>query len=156
MVYSSFLLIIISVLFSLFLFQFLDSPSQKITMRDFHLHQQFNVFVCLLFIFFYFIFLLFCVCVCVCGGGGGGDVVTKRDLNLDTKNSWFFRGPISMYFKWLAFYLIFLWRLIYMFDFILLSSLQYFLSLDELVTWSRAFCSLWVHLVTTSLTCQPD
>ena len=80
MVYSSFLLIIISVLFSLFLFQFLDSPSQKITMRDFHqvtfkqyfyLQQQFNVFVCLLFIFlFYFIFYF--VCVCVCGGGGGG------------------------------------------------------------------------------------
>ena len=52
-----------------------------------------------------------------------------------------------MYFKWLAFYLIFLWTLIYMFGFILLSSLQYFISLDELVTWSRAFCSLWVHLV---------
>ena len=81
MVYSSFLLIIISVLFSLFLFQFLDSPSQKITMRDFHqvtfkqyfyLHQQFNVFVCLLFIFFILFYLLFCVCVCVGGGGGGG------------------------------------------------------------------------------------
>ena len=90
MVYSSFLLIIISVLFSLFLFQFLDSPSQKITMRDFHqvtfkqyfyLHQQFNVFVCLLFIFFILFYLLFCVCVCVCGGGGGG-VVTKRKIRI--------------------------------------------------------------------------
>ena len=87
MVYSSFLLIIISVLFSLFLFQFLDSPSQKITMRDFHqvtfkqyfyLHQQFNVFVCLLFIFLILFYLLFCVCV----GGGGGDVVTKRKIRI--------------------------------------------------------------------------
>ena len=76
-VYSSFLLIIISVLFSLFLFQFLDSPSQKITMHDFHqvtfkqyfyLQQQFNVFVCLLFIFFILFYLLFCMCVCVGGG----------------------------------------------------------------------------------------
>ena len=51
-VYSSFLLIIISVfIFSFFFFQFLDSPSQKFTMSDFHqevtfklyfnLHQQF-------------------------------------------------------------------------------------------------------------------
>ena len=86
MVYSSFLLIITSVLFSLFLFQFLDSPSQKITMCDFHqvtfkqyfyLHQQFNVFVCLLFIFlFYFIYYFVCVCV------GGGDVVTKRKIRI--------------------------------------------------------------------------
>ena len=90
MVYSLFLLIIISVLFSLFLFQFLDSPSQKITMRDFHqvtfkqyfhLHQQFNVFVCLLFIFLNFI-LFIILCVCVCGGGGGGDVVTKRKIRI--------------------------------------------------------------------------
>ena len=36
----------------------------------FYLHQQFNVFVCLLFIFFILFYLLFCVCVC--GGGGGG------------------------------------------------------------------------------------
>ena len=88
MVYSSFLLIIISVLFSLFLFQFLDSPSQKITMRDFYqvtfkqyfyLHQQFNVFLCLLFIFLILFYLLFCVCVC---GGGGGDVVTKRKIRI--------------------------------------------------------------------------
>ena len=88
MVYSSFLLIIISVLFSLFLFQFLDSPSQKITMCDFHqvtfkqyfyLHQQFNVFVCLLFIFlFYFIYYF----VCVWGGGGGGGVVTRRKIRI--------------------------------------------------------------------------
>ena len=87
MVYSSFLLIIISVLFSLFLFQFLDSPSQKITMRDFHqvtfkqyfyLQQQFNVFVCLLFIFFILFYLLFCVCV----WGGGGGVVTKRKIRI--------------------------------------------------------------------------
>ena len=28
-----------------------------------------------------------------------------------------------------------------------LSSLQYFISHERLVTWSRAFCSLWVHLV---------
>ena len=90
MVYSSFLLIIISVLFSLSLFQFLDSPSQKITMRDFlqvtfkqyfYLHQQFNVFVCLLFIFFNFIlFIILCVCVCV--WGGGGDVVTKKKIRI--------------------------------------------------------------------------
>ena len=62
-----------------FLFQFLDSPSQKITMRDFHqvtfkqyfnLQQQFNVFVCLLFIFFILFYLLFCVCVWRGGGGG--------------------------------------------------------------------------------------
>ena len=85
MVFSSFLLIIISVLFSLFLFQFLDSLSQKITMCDFHqvtfkqyfyLHQQFNVFVCLLFIFFNFIlFIILCV-------WGGGDVVTKRKIRI--------------------------------------------------------------------------
>ena len=80
MVYSSFLLITISVLFSLFFFQFLDSPSQKITMRDFHqevtfkqyfyLHQQF-MFLCanclIVYLsggFFFFFFFL--------GGGGGG------------------------------------------------------------------------------------
>ena len=89
MVYS-FLLIIISVLFSLFLFQFLDSPSQKITMCDFHqvtfkqyfyLHQQFNVFVCLLFIYF-ILFIILCVYVGGGGGGGGGDVVTKRKIRI--------------------------------------------------------------------------
>ena len=29
-----------------------------------------------------------------------------------------------------------------LFGFILLSTLQYFISLERLVTWSRAFCSL--------------
>ena len=47
----------------------------------------------------------------------------------------------------LAFYLIFLQKFIYMFGLILLSSLQYFISLERLVTWSPAFCSLGVHLV---------
>ena len=59
-----------------FFFQFLDSPSQKITMHDFHqevtfkqnfyLHQQFMFLcvncLCLLYLFFF--------CVCVEGGGG--------------------------------------------------------------------------------------
>ena len=81
-VYSSFLLIIITVLFSLFFFfQFLDSPSQKITMRDFHqevtfkqyfyLHHQFmflcaNCLIVFLSVFFFFF---------LGGGGGGGGVV---------------------------------------------------------------------------------
>ena len=69
MVYSSFLLIIISVFIFSFFFQFLDSPSQKITMRDFHqevtfkqyfyLHQQF-MFLCANCLS---ICLGFCVCV---------------------------------------------------------------------------------------------
>ena len=42
----------------------------------FYLHQQFNVFVCLLFIFFILFYLLFCVCV------GGGGVVTKRKIRI--------------------------------------------------------------------------
>ena len=90
MVYSSFLLITISVLFSLFFFQFLDSPLQKITMRDFHqevtfkqyfyLHQQFK-FLCadclIVYLSGFFFFFFFWgggrlsggggwVCVCVC------------------------------------------------------------------------------------------
>ena len=70
-VYSSFLLIIISVLFSLFFFQFLDSPSQKITMHDFHqevtfkqnfyLHQQF-MFLCVNCLWLFYLFF-FGVCV---------------------------------------------------------------------------------------------
>ena len=70
MIYSLFLFIIISVLFSLFFFQYLDSPSQKITMRDFHqkvifkqyfyLHQQF-IFLCANCL----IVSLFFLCVCV-------------------------------------------------------------------------------------------
>ena len=32
--------------------------------------------------------------------------------------------------------------LVYMFGFILLSSLQYFITLVRLVTWSQAFCSI--------------
>ena len=60
-----------------FFFQFLDSPSQEITMRDFHqevtfkqyfyLHQQF-IFLCancLIVSLFFFLFFL-CVCVYVC------------------------------------------------------------------------------------------
>ena len=88
MVYSSFLLITISVLFSLFFFQFLDSPLQKITMRDFHqevtfkqyfyLHQQFK-FLCadclIVYLSGFFLFFFWggrlsgggwvCGCVCV-------------------------------------------------------------------------------------------
>ena len=70
-VYSSFLLIIISVLFSLFSFNSLTVHHKKITMRDFHqevtfkqyfyFHQQF-IFLCAN-------CLSFCVCVCVWGGG---------------------------------------------------------------------------------------
>ena len=67
-VYSSFLLIIISVLFSLFFFQFLDSPSQKITMHDFlqevTLSRIFtstsSLCFCVLIVYVCFIFL--CVC----------------------------------------------------------------------------------------------
>ena len=59
----------------------------------------------------------------------------------------FQRYHFNVFLMTLAFYLIFLWKLIYMFGLILLSSLQYFISLERLVTWSRAFCSLWVHLV---------
>ena len=59
----------------------------------------------------------------------------------------FQRSHFNVFLMTLTFYLIFLWRLIYMFGFILLSSVQYFISLERLVTKSRAFCSLWVHLV---------
>ena len=62
----------------------------------------------------------------------------------------FQRSHFNVFLMTLAFYLILLWKLIYMFGFILLSSLQYFISLERLVTWSRAFCSLWVHLVILS------
>ena len=72
-VYSSFLLIIICFMFSFF-FQFLDIPSQKITMRDFHqevtfkqyfyLHQQFML--CVLIVYLSVNFVCVCVCVCVC------------------------------------------------------------------------------------------
>ena len=54
----------------------------------------------------------------------------------------FQRSHLNAFLMTLAFYLIFLQKLIYMFGFILLSSLQYFISLERLVTWSRAFCSL--------------
>ena len=53
----------------------------------------------------------------------------------------FQRSHLNAFLMTLAFYLIFLQKLNYMFDFILLSSLQYFVSLERLVTWSRAFCS---------------
>ena len=52
------------------------------------------------------------------------------------------RSHLNAFLMTLAFYLIFLQKLIYMFGFILLSSLQYFISLERLVTWGRAFCSL--------------
>ena len=53
----------------------------------------------------------------------------------------FQRSHLNAFLMTLAFYLIFLQKLMYMFDFILLSSLQYLISLERLVTWSRAFCS---------------
>ena len=75
------LLITISVLFSLFFFQFLDSPSQKITIRDFHqevtfkqyfyLHQQF-MFLCANCLFVYLSGFFFLGGVGGCMGGGGG------------------------------------------------------------------------------------
>ena len=43
-VYSSFLLIIISFYSFSFLFQFLDSPSQKFTMSDFHQEVTFKLY----------------------------------------------------------------------------------------------------------------
>ena len=43
-VYSSFLLIIISVFIFSFFFQFLDSPSQKFTMSDFHQEVTFKLY----------------------------------------------------------------------------------------------------------------
>ena len=74
-VYSPFLLIIISVFIFSFFFQFLDSPSQKITMRDFHqevtfkqyfyLHQQF-MFLCANCLPICLGGFFLCVCVCVC------------------------------------------------------------------------------------------
>ena len=39
------------------------------------------------------------------------------------------------------------WKLIYMFGFILLSSLQYVVTLSRLVTSSRTFCSVRVYFV---------
>ena len=51
----------------------------------------------------------------------------------------FQRSHLNAFLMTLAFYLIFLQKLIYMFGFILLSSLQYFISLERLVTWSRSF-----------------
>ena len=51
----------------------------------------------------------------------------------------FQRSHLNAFLMTLAFYLIFLQKLIYMFGFIVL---QYFISLERLVTWSRAFCSL--------------
>ena len=54
----------------------------------------------------------------------------------------FQRSHLNAFLMTLAFYLIFFQNLIYMFAFILLSSLQYFISLERLVTWSRALCFL--------------
>ena len=80
-VYLSFLLIIISFFIFSFFFQFLDSPSQKITMHDFHqevtfkqyfyLHQEFmflcanclSVFFCCFFFFFFLGGGVLCVCL---------------------------------------------------------------------------------------------
>ena len=55
-----------------FFFQFLDSPSQKITLRDFHqevtfkqnfyLHQQF-MFLCVNCLFLFYLFFFVCVCL---------------------------------------------------------------------------------------------
>ena len=65
--YSSFILIIISVIFSFF-FQFLDSPSEKFTMSDFHQEvilsnilppPAVHVFVCKLFVYLSVCFLVF-------------------------------------------------------------------------------------------------
>ena len=128
MVYLSFLLIIISVFIFSFFFQFLDSPSQKITMHDFYqevtfkqyfyLHQQFMLLCanCLsMYLFFLFVFFFFFFG----GGGGGGGVVCvfrllqllKKDLDLilDTKKIMNFqRSPFNVFLMTLAFYLIFL------------------------------------------------
>ena len=46
----------------------------------------------------------------------------------------FQRSHLNAFLMTLAFYLTFLQKLIYMFDFILLSSLKYFISLERLVT----------------------
>ena len=154
----------------LFFFQFLDSRSQNITMhyfhqevtfkQYFHLHQQFMFLFAYLSRFFFFFFFL---CVCLDYSKTNEQIFIKNlwvepdrrkkllkdlDLIMDTKKSWIFRGPLfNVFLMTLAFYLIFLWRLTYMFGFILLSSLQYFISLKRLVIWNRAVCSLWVHLV---------
>ena len=73
----------------------------------------------------------------------------KEEVAKKEKSSSYFGYKIIMSFQrshlnafLMTFYLIFLQKLIYMFGFILLSSLQYFISLERLVTWSRAFCSL--------------
>ena len=71
---------------------------------------------------------------------------TKKIIN-------FQRSHFNVFLMTLAFDLIFLCRL--MFGFILLSSLQYFISLKRLVTWSRAFalseCILLLHCNTDIL-----
>ena len=141
----------------------------------FYLHQQFMFLcanclsICLL-LFFYV-----CVCVCVGGGGGGGGVqITPEPMNRSLfKKLWvgpdwrkkllkersgsyygykkimnFQRSHFNVFLLTLAFYLIFLWRLIYMF--ILFYCLPYntlYHLRDCMVTWSRVFCSLRVHLV---------
>ena len=73
----------------------------------------------------------------------------KEEVAKKEKSSSYFGYKIIMSFQrphlnafLMTFYLILLQKLIYMFGFILLSSLQYFISLERLVTWSRAFCSL--------------
>ena len=72
--YSSFLLIIISVLFSLFSFNSLTVHHKNITMHDFHQEVTFKQYYYFQqqFIFLCANCLSFCVCVCVGGGEGGG------------------------------------------------------------------------------------
>ena len=112
-----------SFIFSFF-FQYLDSPSQKITMRDFHqevifkqyfyLHQQF-IFLCAncLIVSLFFFFFFWCVCVYITlelmnrslfknlwvGPDWRKKLLKERSESyFGYKKSWFFRGPISMYF----------------------------------------------------------
>ena len=63
-VYSSFLLIILSVFILSFFFQFLDSPSQKITMRNFHQEVTFKQY----FYLYQQLMFLFANCFFICLG----------------------------------------------------------------------------------------
>ena len=72
------------------------------------------------------------------GPGQRKKILKKENLDLILE----FSGvPFKCIFNDFSFYLIFLQKLIYMSGFILLSSLQYFISLERLVTWSRVFLS---------------
>ena len=116
----------ISVFFFVCLFQFLDSPSQKFTLSNFDQEVAFNQYFYLyqefMFVVCFFVYLSACFwCLDYSRTNeqifiknlwvGPGErkklLIFGKDVDhiLDTKKSWIFIGPISMYFNDFSFLL---------------------------------------------------